>query len=193
MAYLGLPGLELHFLPQQLEKPLIDIDIVTVHSCSPGSFSWHTSMLFATVQLYTIFQGLCWPDQWWLRFCSDHAAISGCLRQKRAGQAVASDQEICRAVSTSNLKQLGLKTHETLTPQPSVLYAKFQNLTSKKSTVSLFHLFISHLKRHVWYSVAAGLAACKKWVHKLAMAWGHGMPWDKMGQWWWMMKYHLVI
>jgi hypothetical protein len=31
MAYLGLPGLELHFLPQQLEKPLIDIDIVTVH------------------------------------------------------------------------------------------------------------------------------------------------------------------
>ena len=71
-----------------------------------------------------------------------------------------------------------------MTPQPSVLYAKFQNLTSKKSTVSLFHLFISHLKRHVWYSVAAGLAACKKWGHKLAMAWGHGMPWDKMGQPW---------
>ena len=87
-------------------------------------------------------------------------------------------------MSTSNLKQLGLKTHETVTPQPSVLYAKFQNLTSKKSTVSLFHLFISHLKRHVWYSVAAGLAACKKWGHKLAMAWGHGMPWDKMGQPW---------
>lgn len=118
MAYLGLPGLEASLLATATRKTShwYWYSHCSLDSCSPGSFSWHTTMLFATVQLYTIFQGLYWPDQWWLRFCSDHAAISGCLRQKRAGQAVASDQEICRAVSTSDLKQLGLKTHETVTP-----------------------------------------------------------------------------